>query len=116
MHPKPEIVQFHDFLTQQDTQFLRNDTNSNKPHDFQPSNTAGGANPVERLGAVLWHSLNGSQQSLKIMKIVQKATGLKIVENTWATRVQIGAYTPGSHYNVHHDTVSNQIYKRNKRE
>ena len=104
MYPKPEIVQFHDILNKRQIQYLRND--SNKERDFLLSMTKDELNPVERLGATLWHFTNSSQESLKIMKTVEKATGLIATEKQRDTAIQIATYAPGSHFSVHPDTVS----------
>ena len=103
MRPKSEVVQFHDILNKQRIQYLQND--ANKPSDFIMSFTTEEANPTKRLGAILWLPTYSSPESLKIMKIVEKATGLVATERDSVTALQLASYPPGSHYGAHADSV-----------
>ena len=104
MYPKSEVVQFHDILTTELQRYLLNETN--KKEDYLFSFTNKEANPVIRISAHLWHPTNSSQESLKIMKVVEKATGLTVRNRGGMTVLQIANYPPGSHFTIHPDTVS----------
>ena len=100
MHPKAEVVVYHDVLGEGLLSYLLNNTN----REYFVSATTSGTDPVVRLSAVSWLHLNTSATAGRILKLVNRMTGLNAI-NSLATSIQLASYTPGGHYTAHADAV-----------
>ncbi|CAG7826193.1 unnamed protein product, partial [Allacma fusca] len=59
----------------------------------------------KRQGVHGWISEKESEAALKVSKLIERITSLRVV-NTVNEDLQIAGYTPGSYYTVHTDTYS----------
>lgn len=100
MHPKTEVVQYHDVLPPKLAAFLTNDTG----REYVVSQSAL-QDPNDRMSATFWIELDSSKEAEYFAKIVSKITGLNVIYRRGTTDLQIASYTPGSHYSIHPDTV-----------
>ena len=100
MHPKTEVVIYHNLLGPTDLAFLRND--SGREFKISTSLAWFETNSKVRLSATATLSVQNSRQVQHILKLANRATGL----STLRRPLQIHSYQPGGHYSVHTDSVS----------
>ena len=100
MHPKPEVVQFHDVLGEKLTAYLRNDTSR---YFMLSASTGDGATDTSiRFSATHFiHKNASSKESKWISDLVTRVTGL----NTGTGPLSINSYGPGGHFAAHGDSV-----------
>ena len=102
MHPKAEVLLYHNVLGEKLAAYLRNDTD----RDFIVSTTTGGGGTDSRfrISATSFAQRNASQEVRRIFNLMQRITGL----NPGKQPLNLNSYTPGGHFGAHPDSVSHR--------
>ena len=108
MHPKAEIVQYHDVLGDKLGTYLRNGTS----WEYVTSTIAGKtqSSPTVRLSASAYLAWNGSAESMSISKVIERVTGMNVAGQQ-DMKLVMNSYSPGGHYKAHRDTVWNKCMR-----
>ena len=96
MHPKPEVVMYHDVIGQGLLAFLRNDTGRNYTWNTGAETDSNG----NLLADTMFHK-NDSADAFRILKLAHRITGL----NAMWRGILVDASGPGGHKGAHTDSV-----------
>ena len=99
MHPKPEVVMYHDVLSQELLAFLRNDTGRN--YKIGASTQYGETDSETSVLAKTLVYKNESVHALRTLKLASRITGL----NAMLRGILVHASGPGGHNGAHTDSV-----------
>ena len=113
MHPKADILQYHDLLPEKLLKFLWNEASSNEQEYVLAANRRHPINPVGRITATYWHYFDSSEPSTqtRIMKLLTKATGLTVFQRNSGNALKMSSYTAGGHFSVHPDSVMQTFFQ-----
>ena len=108
MHPKPEVVQYHDVLDEKLTAYLRNE--SSRYFMLSASTGDGATDTSIRFSATHFlHKKSSDEESKRISDLVTHLTGL----SPGTGHLSVNSCGPGGHFAAHGDSVSTYRAFRN---
>ena len=105
-----EVVEYHDILTDSDVAYLVKAGTNREPivaevnEGTVVTGEKVGTVTTSRLSTIHWLALNHSAETARIGKLMNRVTGLKVLNDSYAV-MQVVEYGPGGHYVPHTDSV-----------
>ncbi|CAG7720043.1 unnamed protein product [Allacma fusca] len=106
LHPKPEVVQFYDIITDRVMDSLRYFAYDNATRDGIIEENDPVVSPLERQIIFAFPDPETNKESMYVSQLTERITGLKLVNKTGGVPLRLTGYGPGGHRGKHLDAPS----------